>query len=140
MRTYIERSLGAEERIIATAHFHWLYTVKAWLALLVLGWLAIGVWIFVTMMIRRSTTEIAVTSHRFVEKLGLLNLRTNEIALPNIEGVRLEQSLFGQIFGYGHLRIEGTGVDAIVIPDIANPVAFRAAIETAKDLPQPAPR
>jgi uncharacterized membrane protein YdbT with pleckstrin-like domain len=133
MPSYIENSLGEGERIIARARFHWLYTVKAWLALIVLGWLLIGVWIFVAMMIRRSTTEIAVTSHRFVEKLGLFNLRTNEIALNNIEGVRLEQGLFGQVFGYGRLRIEGTGVDAVILPDIANPVAFRAAIETAKD-------
>jgi uncharacterized membrane protein YdbT with pleckstrin-like domain len=139
MSSYIEKSLGANERIIARAHFHWLYTVKAWLALLILGWILIGVWIFATMMIRRATTEIAVTSHRFVEKTGLFNLRTNEISLHNIEGVRLEQSFFGQIFGYGHLRIEGTGVDAVVIPDIANPVAFRAALETAKDLPQATP-
>ena len=139
MSTYIEKSLGANERIIARARFHWLYLVKAWLALLILGWILIGIWIFAAMMIRRATTEIAVTSHRFVEKTGLFNLRTNEISLHNIEGVRLEQSFLGQIFGYGHLRIEGTGVDAVVIPDIADPVAFRAAIETAKDLPQPPP-
>jgi uncharacterized membrane protein YdbT with pleckstrin-like domain len=139
LSTYIEKSLGASERIIAKAHFHWLYTVKAWLALLILGWILIGIWIFARMMIRQATTEIAVTTHRFVEKTGLFNLRTNEISLHNIEGVRLEQSFLGQIFGYGHLRIEGTGVDAVVIPDIANPVAFRAAIETAKDLPQTPP-
>jgi uncharacterized membrane protein YdbT with pleckstrin-like domain len=135
MSSYIEKSLGGGERLIAKAHFHWLYTVKAWLALIVLGILLIGIWIFATMMIRRATTEIAVTSHRFVVKSGLFNLRTNEIALQNIEGVQLEQSFLGQIFGYGHLRIEGTGVDAVVIPDIADPVTFRAAIETAKGLP-----
>ena len=84
------------------------------------------------MMIRKWTTEIAVTSHRFVEKTGLFSLNTNEIALPNIEGVKVEQSLWGRILGYGHMRIEGTGVDAVVIPNIADPIAFRRAIETAK--------
>jgi uncharacterized membrane protein YdbT with pleckstrin-like domain len=138
MSSYIEKSLGASERVIAKAHFHWFYAAKAWLALIFLGIFLVGIWIFARMMIRRATTEIAVTSHRFVEKTGLFNLRTNEISLHNIEGVRLEQSFLGQIFGYGHLRIEGTGVDAVVIPDIADPVAFRAAIETAKDLPQSA--
>ncbi|MFT3726276.1 MAG: PH domain-containing protein [Terricaulis sp.] len=139
MSTYIEKSLGANERVIAKAHFHWFYTAKAWLALIFLGVILVGIWIFARMMIRKHTTEIAVTSHRFVEKTGLFNLRTNEISLHNIEGVRLEQSFLGQLFGYGHLRIEGTGVDAVTIPDIANPVAFRAAIETAKDIPQAAP-
>ena len=131
--TYIEKSLGSGERIVARAHFHWWYSVKAWAALILLFWCLIGIWIFVAMMVRRSTTEIAVTSHRFVEKTGLLTLHTNEISLQNIEGVQLEQSFMGRLLGYGHLRIEGTGVDAVVVPDIADPIAFRAAIESAKE-------
>ena len=131
--SYIEKSLGAGERVIARAHFHWWYSVKAWAALILLFWCLIGIWIFVAMMVRQSTTEIAITSHRFVEKIGLFTLRTNEIALQNIEGVKLEQSFMGRLLGYGHLRIEGTGVDAVIVPDIADPIAFRAAIETAKE-------
>ena len=144
--SYLEKSLGSGERIVARAHFHWWYSVKAWAALIFLFWCLIGIWIFVAMMVRQNTTEIAVTSHRFVEKTGLFTLRTNEISLQNIEGVQLEQSFMGRILGYGHLRIEGTGVDAVVVPDIANPVAFRAAIETAKERiiapasPAPAPK
>ena len=133
MSGYIEKSLGEGERVVAKAHFHWLYGLKAWLALIFLGWILVGIWIFVSLMVRQGTTEIAITSHRFVEKSGLFTLRTNEISLHNIEGVKLEQSFLGRIFGYGHLRIEGTGVDAVVIPDIADPIAFRAAIETAKE-------
>ena len=131
--SYIQRSLGQGEKIVATAHFHWWYSFKAWLALIFLGIVVVGIWIFFSMMIRKWTTEIAVTSHRFVEKRGLFSLKTNEIALPNIEGVRVEQNLWGRILGYGHLRIEGTGVDAVIVPDIAHPVEFRAAIETAKE-------
>jgi uncharacterized membrane protein YdbT with pleckstrin-like domain len=131
--SYIEQSLGSGERIVAKARFHWWYTLKAVLALVVLGWVLIGIVIFFAMMIRKWTTELAVTTHRFVEKTGLFTLRTNEIALQNIEGVRVEQSFWGRILGYGHIRIEGTGVDAVNIPDIADPIAFRAAIESAKD-------
>jgi uncharacterized membrane protein YdbT with pleckstrin-like domain len=129
---YIEKSLGSGERIVAKAQFHWWYTLKAVLALVVLGWVIIGIVIFFSMMIRKWTTELAVTTHRFVEKTGLFTLSTNEIALNNIEGVRVIQSFWGRMLGYGHLRIEGTGVDAIVLPDIADPVAFRASIESAK--------
>jgi uncharacterized membrane protein YdbT with pleckstrin-like domain len=131
--TYIEKTLGANEKIVAQAHFHWWYYFKAWLALILLFWCIIGIIVFFDMMIRKWTTEIGVTTTRFVEKTGLFSLRTNEIALPNIEGVRVEQSFWGRILGYGHLRIEGTGVDAIVIPDIADPIGFRRAIETAKE-------
>ncbi|HEX3943040.1 MAG TPA: PH domain-containing protein [Rhizomicrobium sp.] len=132
MARYIEKSLGAGEEIVAEADFHWWYTLKAVLALVFLAWILVGFYIFFAMMIRKWTTEIGVTTHRFVEKTGLFTLSTNEIALNNIEGVRVIQSFWGRMLGYGHLRIEGTGVDAIVLPDIADPVAFRASIESAK--------
>ncbi len=156
--SYIEKSLGEGERIIAIAHFHWWYSVGAWLALiaplLLLGvivlyaddtnreWLAlaalllsaIGVIVFFRMMIRKWTTELGITSHRFVKKTGLISLHTDEIALPNIEGVKVAQGFWGRIWGYGRLRIEGTGVDAVQLPTIADPVGFRRAIETAKGI------
>ncbi|MDE2474403.1 MAG: PH domain-containing protein [Alphaproteobacteria bacterium] len=158
MSSYLERSLGDGERIVAEAHFHWLYTFKALLALIIPfivliiillfgrafagGWPIIlgmilmlaGIVIFLRRMLRRWTTEIAVTSHRFVEKSGLVSLRTNEIALTNIEGVRVYQGIWGRIWGYGSLRIEGTGIDKVDIPPIADPVGFRRAIETAKGI------
>jgi uncharacterized membrane protein YdbT with pleckstrin-like domain len=129
---YIEDTLGTGERIIAKAHFHWWYSFKAWAALIFLGVFLIGIVIFVAMMIRKWTTEIGVTTHRFVEKEGLFSLKTFEVALPNIEGVRVTQNLWGRMLGYGSLRIEGTGVDHVDLPNIADPLAFRAAIETAK--------
>jgi uncharacterized membrane protein YdbT with pleckstrin-like domain len=132
MSTYIEQSLGRDEQLVAKARFHWIYTLKAVLALVFLGWIVIGIVIFVQMMIRKATTEIGVTTHRFVEKTGWMTLHTNEVALPNIEGVKVEQGFWGRVLGYGHLRIEGTGVDAVDVPNIADPVGFRAAIETAK--------
>jgi uncharacterized membrane protein YdbT with pleckstrin-like domain len=131
--SYIEKSLGANEKLVARAHFHWWYTLKAWLALIFLGVFVIGIIIFFHMMIKKWTTEIAVTTTRFVEKSGLFSLKTNEIALPNIEGLKVEQSFWGRILGYGHMRIEGTGVDAITIPDIADPIGFRRALESAKE-------
>ncbi|HVY84482.1 MAG TPA: PH domain-containing protein [Caulobacterales bacterium] len=131
--SYLERSMGSGERVIARAHFHWWYDFKAWAALVLLGLVLVGIYIFLAMMIRKWTTEIAVTSHRFVMKTGFFTLRTSEISLQNIEGVQLTQTVWGRILGYGHLRIEGTGVDAVQIPDIADPITFRGAIETAKE-------
>ena len=154
--SYIDKSLGDGETIIARAHFHPLYFAAAWLALLIplallVAALAraqsqpdpysiaagllflLGLVLFLKMMVRQWSTEIGITSHRFVEKYGLLSLRTNEIALPNIEGVRVHQSFGGRIFGYGTVRIEGTGVDAVTTPPIADPVGFVRAIQTAKE-------
>jgi uncharacterized membrane protein YdbT with pleckstrin-like domain len=156
MASYIDRSLGDGETVIARAHFHWLYLTAAWLSLLVPGALllaalaraqsqpdlytvaagllfVLGLIVFLRMMIRKWSTEIGITSHRFVEKFGLLSMRTNEISLPNIEGVRVHQSVLGRLFGYGTIRIEGTGVDSVTTPSIANPVGFVRAIQTAKE-------
>src|SRR5579871_736057 len=116
--SYIEDSLGDGETIIARAHFSWVYSLLAWLALIFLGIFLVGIVIFLSMMIRKWTTEIGVTSHRFVEKKGLFSLRTNEIALHNIEGVRVNQDLMGKMLGYGTVRIEGTGMDAVTTPNI----------------------
>ena len=163
--SYIDKSLGTGETVIARARFHWLYNLSAWTQLLlpaivfvvvlswageqpnflatgnpmtwlvavVVLWLVLGTIAFLRMMIRKWTTEIGVTSHRFVEKYGALSMRTNEIALPNIEGVKVNQSMMGRMLGYGTLRIEGTGVDAVTTPDIADPVSFVRAIQTARE-------
>jgi len=92
----------------------------------------IGLVVAIPMLIRKATTEIGITTHRFIMKTGLFSLHTQEMAIHNIEGVKVDQGLFGRILGFGRLRIEGTGVDAIELPTIADPVGFRAAIETAK--------
>lgn len=154
--SYIQRSLGEGEKVVALGHFHWWYDVITWLSVILpvcfligitiffrdetrevlafagLVWLVLGLLVFLIRMIRKWTTELGVTSHRFVKKTGIIRLKTDEIALHNIEGVRVRQSLWGRVFGYGHLRIEGTGVDAVELPTIADPVGFRRAIETAK--------
>ena len=131
--SYLKESLAVNEVVVGEAHFHWLYKLKAWLALIFLFWLlGYGIYLFFALMIRYWTTEIAVTNQRFIYKQGWLRLKTNEIALPNIEGVKVEQGFWGRIFGFGHVRIEGTGVDAVEIPTIARPVEFRRAIENAK--------
>jgi len=127
--SYIQKSLGAKERIVAEAHFHWSYTLGA----ILLACTIIGLILAIPMFIRQATTEIAVTSHRLVKKTGLFSLHTEELSLNNIEGVRVDQGFWGRILGFGHVRIEGTGVDAVQLPIIADPIAFRAAIETAKD-------
>ena len=156
--SYIEKSLGDGERVVSIARFHWLYDAKAWLAVILpiailiavmihadeqnrqtylIGGLVlfgVGFAVFLNMMIRKWTTEIGVTSHRFVKKTGFISLHTDEIALPNIEGVKVTQGLWGRIWGYGHLRVEGTGVDAVELPTIDDPVGFRRAIETAKGI------
>jgi uncharacterized membrane protein YdbT with pleckstrin-like domain len=96
-------------------------------------WVLWGLFTAVKMLVIKSTTEIGVTSHRFVEKRGVFSMRTSEIALPNIEGVKVHQTFIGRMFGFGTVTIEGTGVDSTTTPQIADPVGFVRAIQTAKE-------
>jgi len=131
--SYIKKSLGTGERIVAIAHFHWWYWFVAFLALIFLGPFIVGIWIFVKRMVFMATTEIGITTHRFILKKGLFTLKTNEISLPNIEGVQVSQSFVGKILGFGWLRVSGTGVDAVELPCIAHPIAFRRTFESTKE-------
>ena len=159
--SYIERSLGDGEEIVALARFHWMYNLRAWLALIVpvaallaaliyldqmvrdgaalfaAALLVAGFIVFLSMMIQKWTTEIGVTSARFVKKTGFLSLRTEEVSLRNIEAVKVSQGLWGRVLGYGNLRIEGTGDDHVDVLNIDDPVGFRRAIATAKGIEGP---
>ena len=131
--SYVKDTLGQGEQILYWARYHWSYTLVALLALLSLGIFVIGLVIFVHMMIRKWTTEIAVTSERFVFKTGWISRHTQEVSLQRIEEVNLHQGFFGRLLGYGRLRLHGTGVGVIELPNIDNPLELRRQITNAKD-------
>ena len=130
---YVKKTLGSQEDILYVAKFHWTYTFVALLALVVLGWILIGIGIAAYMMIRKWTTEIVVTSERFVYKTGWIARKTQEVNLEKIEEVNLTQSVLGRLLGYGNLRIQGTGVGAIDLPQIDAPLRLRKHITDAKE-------
>lgn len=94
----------------------------------------LGLFSFAQMMIIKSTTEIAITNNRLVFKKGLVARHVGEISIDRIEGVNVLQSFFGRIFNYGRLAVRGMGVGEVVLPSIADPIAFRKAIERARKL------
>lgn len=126
--SYVSRTLGPNEAIVHRATFHWLYTLTAWLLTLSI----VGVPWGVPMLITRYFTEIAVTSRRFVKKTGLIARDTEEVSLDRIEEVRLEQSVWGRLFGFGDLTIRGTGEGLIELRMIDDPVRLRREIQSAE--------
>lgn len=158
--SYITHSLGRNETLRYRAHFHWVYYFAAWGAILIslgvaaeaygrgLPWAAglaalLGVAAFLSIMIPIWTTEIGVTNQRFIFKRGLLRRMTNELQLRAIEQVNLIQGIPGRLFNFGHLEVHGTGVDDIVLPAIADPVALQRAIQESIDTaptPRPSPQ
>lgn len=145
---YIERTLGQSERLYYKAGFHWSYHAAAWGVLFLflavglgsyasdLPWVAfaagaIGLALFLAIMIPIWTTEIGVTSQRLIFKRGLLERNTDELQLRAIEEVNIKQSVLGRLLGYGRIEVHGTGVDDVLLPIIADPLALSRALHDA---------
>ena len=94
----------------------------------------LGLLRFAQMMVIKATTEIAVTTSRLVYKRGLVARYVGEISIDRIEGVNVLQTILGRIFGYGRLMVRGMGVGEVILPPLANPIAFRKSIEKARTL------
>jgi uncharacterized membrane protein YdbT with pleckstrin-like domain len=148
MGDYIDKSLADAEEIVMRGRWPTFYWFGAWLtlALFVLatafGMAAVGIgaailivfggiW-FLISAVHMRTTEFAVTNQRVTLKRGWLTLSTQELAVANIEEVRIEQSLFGRLFGFGRVIVTGTGEGVILFPPLAHPIEFRRAIENAR--------
>jgi len=129
---YIDESLAPGETIIARGKWPTVLWALAWIALLVLGIILVGVFIFAGMAIKMKTTDFAVTNRRVILKQGWLNRKTHELAVESVEGVSLDQSIWARLFGYGRVVVTGTGEAIIVFPPMAHPVEFRRAIEAAR--------
>lgn len=133
MVQYVDKSLATDEKILVRGRWPVAYWVGAWALLVVLGVLVIGVFLFVRAVIRMKTTEFAVTDKRVILKRGWLTRTTHELAVESIEGVNLEQSIWGRLFRYGRVIVTGTGEARIALPPMAEPIAFRRAIEDARN-------
>lgn len=161
MSGYVEKTLAGGEEIIHRANFNWTYSFfpVVWFALgagcvvmfvylqyaaeipfeeLRVGWWSAGLaglfgsMILINHMIILITTEIVVTTYRFVYKTGLISRNTQEVSLSKIEEITLHQSVWGRLLGYGKLVMRGTGVGVITLPDLDNPINLRRIIENAR--------
>ena len=129
MMRYTQQVLRPGEEVVAVGKFHWLYSVAAYLWLVLLGVFLIGIIIFLAMMIRKWTTEIVVTTDHLILKTGWIARSAEEISLTRIEEIALTQTMMGRVFGYGSLRISGTGTSVIHLPSIlSDPLEFRRAL------------
>lgn len=125
---YIEDTISDDEKIVYIVQFHWIYTFIAFLYLIFLGLLLIGIFIFIKMMINKWTTERALTNTRYIQKIGWISRNTEEIGINKIEEVDLTQSILGRILGYGSISISGTGSGHILLKDIDAPLSFQKSL------------
>lgn len=94
--------------------------------------LVFGLLRFATMMMIKASTEIAVTSSRLIYKRGLVARSVGEMSIDRIEGVNVLQSVTGRMLDYGRIMVRGMGVGEVLLPELADPLSFRKAIEKAR--------
>lgn len=161
MSGYVAKTLASGEEIVHRANFNWTYSFfpvmwfslgAATLALFAYIQFGVGIayeelrigWWFAYVagfcgsvilfnhLVILITTEIVVTTFRFVYKTGLVSRNTQEVSLNKIEEITLHQTVFGRLLGFGKLVLRGTGVGVITLPDLDNPIHLRRIIENAK--------
>jgi type III secretory pathway component EscS len=103
-----------------------------------LGWVAAAVIIGAIAVLgwhilRYRNQEYVVTNRRVIQVAGVLNKTSTDSSLEKINDARLEQSVFGRIFGFGDLDIltaSESGIERFKM--IRNPVGFKKAMLDAK--------
>jgi uncharacterized membrane protein YdbT with pleckstrin-like domain len=149
---YVERVLQPGETVEYTTRLHWILYLRA-IVLLVLSLacliasgvitqsevvlalqIAAGVLALLaavaglSALIRRTTTEFAITDRRVIYKTGVLHRHTMEINRSKVETVGVDQSIPGRMLDYGTVTVRGTGGSFEPIPFIGEPLRFRSHI------------
>jgi uncharacterized membrane protein YdbT with pleckstrin-like domain len=138
---YVSSNLMSNENVIYEAKIHWFIFVPSFVFFVLgifltikeaelggsFGWFVIlfAIITLIRAIIMKVTTELAVTSKRVIVKIGLISRSTVELNHSKVESFNIEQSIFGRIFGFGTLVLNGTGGVRTPIPNIDAPLEFR---------------
>jgi hypothetical protein len=139
---YIDANLLPGETVVQRARLHWIVFLKAivvavvGLAVLVIqplvGAIVAGLGLVMALppWLERATSEFGVTSKRVIIKVGLIQRRTLELLIRQVEAISVDQSLAGRIFNFGTITLTGTGGVRETFHNIANPLEFRRSIQS----------
>jgi len=130
---FIKSTLPDNETIEMEISFHWTHTLVAWLYLLVLGWLVIGIFLFISMYLEKWTTERALTNRRLILKRGFIRRKTEEISFNRVEEVNLSQSILQRILGSGDIKVTGTGAGEIMLRNIDDPLDVQKRVNELRN-------
>ena len=130
---FIKSTLPDNETIEMEISFHWTHTLVAWLYLLFLGWLIIGVFLFISMYLEKWTTERALTNRRLILKRGFIRRKTEEISFNRVEEINLSQSILQRILGSGDIKVTGTGAGEIALKNIDDPLDVQKKINELRN-------
>lgn len=156
--SYIPKTLIAGETVLYRARLHWivlLWHVLAGGILEIAGWALViqavvasragggspaaiiagaalavaGTAVVLAGILRRNSTEIAVTNKRVLIKTGFFSRKTIEIFLSKIESVVVDETFLGKSLGFGTVTVRGTGGTPERFDRIGSPLEFRRQVQ-----------
>ena len=149
--SYIDGNLIAGERIVFRTRLHWLLFAVPVLftavVLLPIAWLlangtwqsaawiplALGLLLLLGAVVKRQSSDFAVTNKRVMMKVGVFSTRSIELLLNKVEAIAVNQSFIGRLFGYGDIVVTGSGGTKEAFAGIQDPLGLRRAIQAATD-------
>ena len=138
---YIESNLLPGEAVVQRARLHWIVFIKAIFVVVVgIGVLflqpivggvvvAVGALMALPPWIARASSEFGVTSKRVIIKVGVLQRRTLELLIRQVEAISVDQSITGRLLNFGTITLTGTGGVREQFHNIAHPLEFRRSIQ-----------
>ena len=75
--------------------------------------------------------ELSITDRRVVVKTGLVGRQIRELHISRVEGIEVEQSILGRLFGYGTVLVRGVGTDLDPIEYVHAPGRFKSQFFSA---------
>jgi membrane protein YdbS with pleckstrin-like domain len=134
-------TLLEDERMLGVARIHgaiyWKGVAVTIIGLLLLPTFAMSLGfflIFVGLMmiglahLTRSFLVLAATDKRIFIRSGILYADMTELRHTQIESIELGITPIGQIFGYASVIVTGTGQRRVMVPFVANGIAFRKSV------------
>lgn len=110
----------------------WLYLQGSWTNWVLLA-PALGLAVLLGAIVKRQSSDFAVTNKRVMMKSGIFNTRSVELLLGKIEAIAVNQTLGGRLLGYGDIVVTGSGGTEEAFTDIQAPLAFRRAVQSVTD-------
>ena len=142
--SYIEQNLQPDEQIIYKTKLHKIVFLEPIIFLVIsilLFFMGISgaVWgtfmlLFLSLpslfsaLIRRRTSEFAVTNKRVLIKTGWIRRKSLELLNTKVEGISVDQGILGRMFNFGTIIISGVGTTKQPFKNIENPLEFRKQV------------
>ena len=138
--SYAEKTLSTEEKIVFSTKPSWIIFLQlvVWVILIVLmpikkPFMAIGVFSIFSLLATYYCSEYTITNKRIIMKTGFFRRKIMETFLNRVEGLAVDQSIFGRLFNYGTITIIGVGGTRNHFTFVSHPLEFRKNVQQNLD-------